>query len=136
MCCGSTNWARKSLEASPVVRVPAFPSGRRTGSFWLFCLGTASRIDCTDLKNPELCGTELEASAQAGLAQRSPNHINVQLASSETAGTFFYFMCAEISFAEMWKEEARGWCGPTGPDLSSPSGSYSIRGGGLKRLTN
>jgi len=28
----------------------------------------------------------------------------------------------------MSKEEARGRCGPTGPDLSSPSGSYSIRG--------
>jgi hypothetical protein len=66
----------------------------------------------------------------------SPN-INPQpWPSSETAGAFFYFVCAEISFAEMWKEEVRGRCGPTGPDLSSPSGSYSIRGGGLKRLTN
>jgi FAD/FMN-containing dehydrogenase len=46
-----------------------------------------------------------------------------------TAGAFFYFVCPEISLAGMWKEEARGRCGPTGPDLSSPSGSYSIRGG-------
>jgi hypothetical protein len=33
---------------------------------------------------PELCGTELEATAQAGLAQRSRNHNSLR-ASSETA---------------------------------------------------
>ena len=55
------------------------------------------------------------------------NHNNNQPGPRRKWGAFFYFICAEISLAEMWKEEARRIFLPRAQKEVTPEGGAGRR---------